>query len=162
MTALIQRLRKEEKGLTLIELLAVIVIIGVIAAIAIPLIGGLIKDTKENARTSTANQLVEAAKLYSIAKNNGDVSGTVTLSDLEAGEYIAKGLTDPKDGKSLNSTTTKVDLTTLMKDAPVDGDVIVVLNTTANASGDVPITRGELKSSKKTTKTETETETETE
>ena len=34
-------LLKNEKGLTLIELLAVIVILGIIAAIAVPSIGGI-------------------------------------------------------------------------------------------------------------------------
>ncbi|MDN4069601.1 prepilin-type N-terminal cleavage/methylation domain-containing protein [Paenibacillus sp. FSL R5-0407] len=114
MTALIQRLRKEEKGLTLIELLAVIVIIGVIAAIAIPLIGGLISDTKDNARTATANQLFEAAKLYSIANNNGELknpsTGAITLQQLEDDSYIQKGLTDPKEGTALDKTNTLVNL----------------------------------------------------
>lgn len=119
MTALIQRLRKEEKGLTLIELLAVIVIIGIIAAIAIPLIGGVIKDTKENARTATANQLFEAAKLYSIANHNGEIRNSaantpVTLAELVSGGYIQSGLTDPKDGGALKPADTKVDLDAYM------------------------------------------------
>lgn len=106
MTALIQRLRKEEKGLTLIELLAVIVIIGVIAAIAVPLITGLINNTKDNARNATANQILEAAKLYSIANNNGEVTGEVTLLTLTSNNYLQGNITDPKDGKALASGTT--------------------------------------------------------
>lgn len=110
MTAIVKRLRKEEKGLTLIELLAVIVIIGVIAAIAIPLITGLIDNTKDNARNATANQLYESAKLYSIAKNNGEIKGNVKLSELTEGDYIQNNLTDPKDGKALNGEGTTVNL----------------------------------------------------
>ena len=34
---------KDQRGLTLVELLAVIVILGIIAAIAVPSIGGIIK-----------------------------------------------------------------------------------------------------------------------
>jgi type IV pilus assembly protein PilA len=108
MTALIQRiqrLRKEEKGITLVELLAVIVIIGVIAAIAVPLISGLLNDTKENARTATANQLYEAARLRSITKNNGEVTGTHKLSDLVSEKYIQSGITDPKTGAALGDNT---------------------------------------------------------
>ena len=40
---------KNQKGLTLIELLAVIVILGIIAAIAIPSIGGIIHNSKKDA-----------------------------------------------------------------------------------------------------------------
>lgn len=109
MTALIQRLRKEEKGLTLIELLAVIVIIGIIAAIAVPLITGMLDKTKENARVATANQLFEAAKLRSIAQNNGVLEGQHALENLIKEGYIQEGLTDPKTGKSFE-TGTLVDL----------------------------------------------------
>ncbi|GGG04627.1 prepilin-type N-terminal cleavage/methylation domain-containing protein [Paenibacillus aceti] len=105
MTALIQRFRKEEKGLTLIELLAVIVIIGIIAAIAVPLITGMLDKTKENARVATANQLFEAAKLRSIAINNGDLKETHALQDLIDDGYIQGGLTDPETGKSFEAGT---------------------------------------------------------
>jgi len=105
MTALIQRLRKEEKGLTLIELLAVIVIIGIIAAIAVPLITGMLNNTKDNARVATANQLFEAAKLRSIAQNNGELKGPHSLLDLVDEGYIQAGLTDPKTGKGFETGT---------------------------------------------------------
>ncbi|WP_370223401.1 type II secretion system protein [Cytobacillus sp.] len=55
---------KNQKGLTLIELLAVIVILGIIAAIAVPSIGGLINKTKDDAKVAEAVQIVNAAKLY--------------------------------------------------------------------------------------------------
>ncbi|MGG6314096.1 prepilin-type N-terminal cleavage/methylation domain-containing protein [Paenibacillus macerans] len=131
MTAIIeriQRLRKEEKGITLIELLAVIVIIGVIAAIAVPLITGLLEDTKENARSATANQLVEAAKLRSIATQNGNITGTHTLANLVADKYMQSGLTDPKTGKPLVEATTKVNFVNLnsgnLVTLVIDGETI--------------------------------------
>ncbi|MGO0060219.1 type II secretion system protein [Brevibacillus fluminis] len=58
----LQRLVKEEKGLTLIELLAVIVILGIIAAIAVPAITGITNNTKREAHKANAHQMVEAAK----------------------------------------------------------------------------------------------------
>jgi len=58
------RLLKEEKGLTLVELLAVIVILGIISAIAVPSIGGLIENTKKEAHKANAHQLIEAARQY--------------------------------------------------------------------------------------------------
>ncbi|RIV13331.1 prepilin-type N-terminal cleavage/methylation domain-containing protein, partial [Priestia flexa] len=46
---MMKKFLKNEKGLTLIELLAVIVILGIIAAIAIPSIGGIIQKSREDA-----------------------------------------------------------------------------------------------------------------
>ncbi|MEF3303762.1 type II secretion system protein [Paenibacillus sp. GYB003] len=53
-----------EKGLTLVELLAVIVILGVIAAIAVPAIGGVIKNSRENADTQTEQLIKDTALRY--------------------------------------------------------------------------------------------------
>ena len=43
MKKFLQKRLNNEKGLTLVELLAVIVILGIIAAIAVPSIGGIIR-----------------------------------------------------------------------------------------------------------------------
>ncbi|WP_413365760.1 prepilin-type N-terminal cleavage/methylation domain-containing protein [Lysinibacillus sp. 3P01SB] len=54
---------QNEKGLTLIELLAVIVILAVIAAIAIPAIGNIIEKQREKAVLSDAQLIISGAKL---------------------------------------------------------------------------------------------------
>lgn len=55
---------KNEKGLTLIELLAVIVILAIISAIAIPSIGNIIDNSKYNAIKADAINVLNAAQLY--------------------------------------------------------------------------------------------------
>ena len=78
-----KRLLKNERGLTLIELLAVIVILGIIAAIAIPAIGGLINKSKDDAKIAEGIQIVNAAKLYMTANTPSAFPATLTQEELD-------------------------------------------------------------------------------
>lgn len=55
---------KNEKGLTLIELLAVVVILAIVAAIAIPAIGNIIDSSRVKSAKADAANIVSAANLY--------------------------------------------------------------------------------------------------
>ncbi|MEZ7170812.1 competence type IV pilus major pilin ComGC [Sporosarcina sp. OR05] len=83
----LQKRLKNEKGLTLVELLAVIVILGIIAAIAVPSIGGIIDNTKIKAVHSDAQNIISAASLYYI--DNPEIKTEVTLETLLTEKYIS-------------------------------------------------------------------------
>jgi type IV pilus assembly protein PilA len=76
---------KNEKGLTLIELLAVLVILGIIAAIAIPAIGNIIEDSREDAVKQDAIKILEAASLYKV---EDPANQQFTPVDLETAGYL--------------------------------------------------------------------------
>lgn len=59
----IKKRLKDQHGLTLVELLAVIVILGIVAAIAVPSVGGIINKSKEDAKVAEALQIINAAKM---------------------------------------------------------------------------------------------------
>ncbi|MEK5056152.1 prepilin-type cleavage/methylation domain-containing protein [Niallia circulans] len=86
MRQLIKQRIKNEKGLTLIELLAVIVILGIIAAIAIPSISGIIQKSKEDAVKADAITILNAAKNY-VAGN--DMAKGGTINDEELSSYVS-------------------------------------------------------------------------
>lgn len=82
MKKFIQNKLKDQKGLTLIELLAVIVIIAIIAAIAIPAIGNLIENSRNGAVKSDFQNALASANIY-FTDNPSET--TVTLDKLKTG-----------------------------------------------------------------------------
>lgn len=75
---MLMALKRNQKGLTLIELLAVLVIVGIIAAIAIPAIGGTIAKSKEKADTAS-EQLIKDAALRYMVDHQDDTTPPTTV-----------------------------------------------------------------------------------
>jgi len=89
------RQRRKDGGFTLLELLAVLVILAVIIAIAVPLIGNVIERARQDATIGTAGQIAEAARLYLTTERNGQFAGqTVRVKELVDTKY----LNQPYDG----------------------------------------------------------------
>lgn len=115
---------RSQKGMTLIELLAVVVILAILALIAIPSIGGLIDNTKKDAMVANAQQMVSSARL-ALATDPDIVDwtaskvgeeGTISLEKLSNGNYI-ENLNDPDTNAAYTKENMKASYVKVEKEA---------------------------------------------
>ena len=88
-----EKSKKDQRGLTLVELLAVVVILAIVAAIAFVLIGNVIDNSKQDAHVSNAQQIISAAKTYESTVS--DIDGSVKVETLQSEGLLDKNLADP-------------------------------------------------------------------
>ena len=88
----------KKKGFTLIELLAVIVILGIIAVITVPIIGGILENSKEGAFKASSLSIFDAYLNYE-AEHGFQAPGKLNLSDLSLSNssYFVSGTVDMKE-----------------------------------------------------------------
>jgi type IV pilus assembly protein PilA len=103
---MLKKFLKNDKGLTLVELLAVIVILGIIAAIAVPSIGGIIDKSKDDAKVAEAIQIINAAKLA-----HASDSATITWKNADLKDYLS----------SVDDTSYTVDYDATSKEYSITG-----------------------------------------
>jgi len=111
-----RRLISSEQGLTLIELLAVIVILGIMAAIAVPAVGGLIEKSRTQSFVSNSYAVKDAATYYlkDRVANDDDVGGQITY-ELLVEEGFLDEIKDPDTGK-LWTVATNASYVTVVKE----------------------------------------------
>lgn len=106
----LKKIWNKEDGFTLVELLGVIVILGIILAIAIPGIGNIV----ENARTSTEKHqeelVLDAARMYFLDgadEKEGAKKGEVSVELLKSSGYLeSKDINATLAGKTIIETET--------------------------------------------------------
>ncbi len=80
---------KNNKGFTLVELLAVIVILAIILAIAIPGIGGIINTAKKGAFESDVKMIIKGIELKELESTVDTTVTAPTEGNITAGDYGA-------------------------------------------------------------------------
>lgn len=84
------RFKKNQKGLTLVELLAVIVILGIVSAIAVPSITGIINSTKTKADLASIEMVKSAVRNKVLSENLTATPATTTIASLATEGYLAE------------------------------------------------------------------------
>lgn len=77
----IKKMIKKDNGFTLVELLAVLVILGIIVAIAIPSISGIIGNADDKANEAEKALVIDAARLYFIENDGTSVDVDTLISE---------------------------------------------------------------------------------
>ena len=97
-----------KQGFTLVELLAVIVILSLIALITVPAITGIIKSGKETLSEAQMRNIELGARNWATDPENlsslTDGEECVTLPELQAGGYVDMEIKNPKNGKELEAS----------------------------------------------------------
>lgn len=96
---------KNEKGLSLVELLAVIVIMAIIAAIAIPAIGNIINNSRDKAVLSDAAGLLSGAKIAIVDGACGAAASNVITCNKAALTNVFEGTLADTDQVTYNTST---------------------------------------------------------
>ena len=101
----------KKKGFTLVELLAVIVILSLILVIAVPSVNKYIKQSKEKAYNTQISTIIEAAQAYASA-NSGllprkeEFVVKITLGQLKSSGLIKEEVKNPNDDKYFDDALT--------------------------------------------------------
>lgn len=82
------RRRPNQKGFTMIELMVVVVIVGVLAAVAIPIYGKYIKNAKLTEATGRIGEIITACKAVAQENEVNGVAQWPTAAQLAAGTVI--------------------------------------------------------------------------
>ena len=96
---------KNKKGFTLVELLAVIVVLAIILVIAGSSVIDSIRTSKEKAKYIAAKEIVNMAEAYMEAEpSKVDINGCVKVDEM-VGDYLERDVTNPATGENISNSS---------------------------------------------------------
>ena len=115
--ALWRKLRQEEQGFTLVELVVVVVILGILAGVGIQQFGNVQERARQSAHDANVKVLTSAAQMYALLEGVPDNKTIEIREELQEGEdkhklvpdYLAEWPNSPWDGGPVYTVEIKVD-----------------------------------------------------
>lgn len=102
----------ENKGFSLVELLAVIILLGILAVILVPNMYSHLQKSRDDLYNAQVNIIKEAAENYvadnieNIICSSSGQNTEISLSILQSGGYLKEDIKNPKTNKSFDSKQT--------------------------------------------------------
>lgn len=95
-----------KNGFTLIELIAVLVILSVVITITVTIVGPIISGSRDDLLENQKHNIEEAAKIYYLKEGNLDASNScVNVSDLISKGYVESSeILNPKNNEPMNGS----------------------------------------------------------
>jgi prepilin-type N-terminal cleavage/methylation domain-containing protein len=133
---------KNRKGFTMIELMVVVVIVGVLAAIAIPIYGKYIKNARLTEATGRMGEIITAAKAWAQEHQNASgnpvwPAGAGGIVDLSATDNFTYAITAGAGQEATNPLGITATGTNKML-----GVSVVITVPTINSNGGAPVVGG--------------------
>lgn len=124
--ALWRKLRQEEQGFTLVELLVVVVILGILAGVGIQQFGNVQERARQGAHEANVKVLTSAAQMYALLEG---VQSTITIGEPKGDDgenelvpvYLAEWPKSPWDNGPEYKVEIKVDEETKKVEITVSG-----------------------------------------
>jgi prepilin-type N-terminal cleavage/methylation domain-containing protein len=135
------RFRSNQKGFTMIELMVVVVIVGILAAIAIPIYGKYVKQARTTEATGRMGEIITASKAWAQEK---------TLWPTDAEFQNGEGILDPTETENFIYSITAgggsdpagpFQVTATGREKMAGVTVTIDLDT-INDNGDITVTEG--------------------
>ena len=135
------RRKPNQKGFTMIELMVVVVIVGILAAIAIPLYGKYIKNARVSEATGRIGEIVTAAKAWAQEHQNASgqpvwPAGAGGIVNLDPTENFTYGIAG---GGNAENTQFVITATGINK---MTGVTVVMTIPNINSAGQPPVITG--------------------
>jgi type IV pilus assembly protein PilE len=140
------RRKPDSAGFTMIELMVVVVVVAILAAIAIPIYGKYIKNSRLTEATSRMGEIITSAKAY--GQEHQDASGNPTWPPAAGGGIVDLTSTELFDytitaGGGANANTTTLTIHAAGKAAAKMAGVTVDISVAnINANGGTPVISG--------------------